>query len=224
MQVSATLRQQYSCRKRRAGSKNLHCDCIYKNKRKKGYTIFCLSAWVLARPLAPAPRFAQPQAQGQIMVWGKKAEYITASYTNARGDKSSSLLLCTGWWGVARHFHYLPEITGAFFWTLPALFENCAPYFYVVFLILLLTDRAFRDDARCGAKYGKHWDKVTLSGGGGAWPASELYSLSLLSNFCSQYQKKLSRLCVHLSNLRPLNQLEPGRRVALLSVVLRRAA
>ncbi|CAN0380914.1 unnamed protein product, partial [Laminaria digitata] len=99
------------------------------------------------------------QAKGQITVWGKPAEYITASYVNARGEKSSSLLLCTGWWGVARHFHYLPEITGAFFWTVPALFENPTPYFYVVFLILLLTDRAFRDDARCRGKYGKHWDK-----------------------------------------------------------------
>lgn len=35
-----------------------------------------------------------------------------------------------------------------------------APYFYTVFLILLLVDRAFRDDTRCRAKYGKHWDKV----------------------------------------------------------------
>lgn len=113
-------------------------------------------------PLPPlhATRPLYPQANGQLMVWGKKAEYITASYINARGDKSSSLLLCTGWWGVARHFHYLPEITGAFFWTVPALFENATPYFYVVFLVLLLTDRAFRDDVRCRGKYGKHWDKV----------------------------------------------------------------
>lgn len=35
-----------------------------------------------------------------------------------------------------------------------------APYFYTVFLVLLLVDRAFRDDTRCRAKYGKHWDKV----------------------------------------------------------------
>lgn len=100
------------------------------------------------------------QAKGQITVWGKPAGYITAGYVNARGEKASSLLLYTGWWGVARHFHYLPEITGAFFWTVPALFESPTPYFYVVFLILLLTDRAFRDDIRCRGKYGKHWDKV----------------------------------------------------------------
>eukprot|EP00752_Nemacystus_decipiens_P004363 g3987.t1 len=108
---------------------------------------------------ADRQRHAFRQAKGQIMVWGKPAEYITANYVNARGEKASSLLLCTGWWGVARHFHYLPEIMGAFFWTVPGLFESPTPYFYVVFLILLLVDRAFRDDVRCRGKYGKHWDK-----------------------------------------------------------------
>ncbi|CAN0148496.1 unnamed protein product [Pylaiella littoralis] len=116
-----------------------------------------LSIW--ANFDADRQRHAFRQAKGDIMVWGKPAEYITASYVNARGEKASSLLLCTGWWGVARHFHYLPEILGAFFWTVPALFEHPTPYFYVFFLVLLLTDRAFRDDTRCRGKYGKHWDK-----------------------------------------------------------------
>ena len=68
--------------------------------------------------------------------------------------------LCrAGWWGLSRHFHYVPEIAAAFLWTLPNLFSRPAAYFYVVFLTLLLTDRAFRDDARCKAKYGADWDK-----------------------------------------------------------------
>ncbi|KAK8989387.1 hypothetical protein V6N11_063815 [Hibiscus sabdariffa] len=36
-------------------------------------------------------------------------------------------------WGLARHFHYVPEILAAFFWTVPALFNHFLPYFYVVF-------------------------------------------------------------------------------------------
>ena len=43
------------------------------------------------------------------------------------------------------------------FWTLPALFGGVLPYFYVVFLIALLTDRALRDDNRCAIKYGRDW-------------------------------------------------------------------
>jgi 7-dehydrocholesterol reductase len=64
----------------------------------------------------------------------------------------------SGWWGVARHFHYVPEILGAVCWTLPALFTHFLPWFYVVFLTLLLLDRIYRDDTRCRAKYGKFWD------------------------------------------------------------------
>ncbi|MFS7992065.1 putative 7-dehydrocholesterol reductase [Helianthus anomalus] len=51
-------------------------------------------------------------------------------------------------WGLSRHFHYVPEIMAAFFWTVPALFDNFLPYFYVVFLTILLFDRAKRDDGR----------------------------------------------------------------------------
>jgi len=47
-------------------------------------------------------------------------------------------------------------------WSAPAglgwSFDYLVPYFYAVpFLIPLLVDRAFRDDARCEAKYGKYW-------------------------------------------------------------------
>jgi 7-dehydrocholesterol reductase len=65
--------------------------------------------------------------------------------------------LASGWWGIARHFHYVPEITAALCWTLPALFSNLLPYGYVVFLTALLIDRAFRQERRCKHKYGEHW-------------------------------------------------------------------
>ncbi len=94
---------------------------------------------------------------GNCKVWGKPPELIHARYTTAEGVEKQSLLLASGWWGVSRHFHYVPEIAGAFFWTVPALFDNALPYFYVVFLTILLTDRAFRDEKRCAAKYGDYW-------------------------------------------------------------------
>jgi 7-dehydrocholesterol reductase len=96
---------------------------------------------------------------GKCKIWGRDPQYITAEYTTEKGEKRKSLLLASGWWGVARHFHYVPEILGAFFWSLPAGFHHVLAYFYVLFLTPLLFDRAFRDDARCRDKYGKHWDK-----------------------------------------------------------------
>ncbi len=45
---------------------------------------------------------------------------IVAKYTTGDGREKTSLLLTSGWWGLARHFHYLPEILAAFFWSMPA--------------------------------------------------------------------------------------------------------
>jgi 7-dehydrocholesterol reductase len=98
-------------------------------------------------------------SEGKCTVWGKKPEFIVAKYTTEKGETNTSLLLASGWWGIARHFHYVPEILAAFCWTLPAGFSSGAPYFYVVFLTILLTDRAFRDDARCASKYKQDWPK-----------------------------------------------------------------
>ena len=72
-------------------------------------------------------------------------------------EKTQNLLLASGWWGLARHFHYVPEIVAALCWTLPALLTNLLPYGYVVFLTALLLDRAFRQERRCKTKYGDSW-------------------------------------------------------------------
>lgn len=96
---------------------------------------------------------------GKCTIWGKPATYITATYQTDKKDLKTNLLLTCGFWGLSRHFHYIPEILAAFLWTLPCLFQGALPYFYVTFLTILLLDRANRDDARCKSKYGKHWDK-----------------------------------------------------------------
>ncbi|CAN1804269.1 7-dehydrocholesterol reductase [Linum perenne] len=104
------------------------------------------------------------RTNGRCSIWGKAPSKIVASYTTATGETKSSLLLTSGWWGLARHFHYVPEILASFFWSVPALFNHFIAYFYVIYLTILLVDRATRDDDRCRSKYGKHWkiycDKV----------------------------------------------------------------
>lgn len=94
---------------------------------------------------------------GREKIWGKPAEFIEAKYTTKDGEERTSLLLTSGWWGLARHFHYIPEISASFFWCVPALFEHPLPYFYPVYLTILLCDRAWRDDARCADKYKEYW-------------------------------------------------------------------
>ncbi|XP_060970752.1 7-dehydrocholesterol reductase-like isoform X3 [Cannabis sativa] len=80
------------------------------------------------------------RTNGKALVWGKAPSKITASYTTTTGETKSNILFTSGWWGLARHFHYVPEISAAFFWTVPALF-----------------DHAKRDDDRCRSKYENYW-------------------------------------------------------------------
>ena len=96
---------------------------------------------------------------GECTIWKKKPDLIFANYKTEWGEDKQSVLLASGWWGISRHFHYLPEFLGAFFWSLPALFTHYLPYFYLTFLLLLLVDRAYRHERRCALKYGKDWDK-----------------------------------------------------------------
>jgi len=104
-------------------------------------------------------RYNFRQSKGKDKIWGKIPNKIVAKYYVKGGsEKKKSLLLVDGWWKISRHFHYVPEILASFFWTVPAGFdEGLMPYFYVVYLTILLTDRAYRDDDRCQKKYGKYW-------------------------------------------------------------------
>lgn len=123
-------------------------------------TIFILGAIsILINFFADRQRQVVRATHGQCRVWGKKPEYMIANYETEKGEHKQSVLLHSGWWGITRHFHYIPEILGAFFWTLPALFDNFLPWFYVSFLVILLTERAFRDDRRCASKYGDDWNR-----------------------------------------------------------------
>lgn len=144
--------------------------------------VYCLVAlWLVEHPIAWHPAVAAAMValgvlaiwinfqaddqrqrvratDGQTTVWGKPPELIRARYTPADGVERESLLLVSGWWGVARHFHYVPELLLAAAWTIPAGLTHFLPWFYWIFLFILLMDRARRDEKRCAAKYGASWD------------------------------------------------------------------
>ncbi len=117
------------------------------------------AASVIINYLADRQRQRVRAKNGECLVWKRRPSLIEAIYKTDGGETKQSLLLASGWWGLSRHFHYIPEIAGAFFWSLPALFHNFLPYFYVVFLTILLLDRAFRHDKRCADKYGPYWEE-----------------------------------------------------------------
>lgn len=122
--------------------------------------IFALgTASIMTNYWADRQRQRVRATNGQCTVWGRPPKLLRATYRTEKGEVKESILLASGWWGVSRHFHYIPEILGAFFWSVPALFTDFMPYFYVTFLTILLTHRSVRDDRRCAAKYGAYWDE-----------------------------------------------------------------
>lgn len=116
---------------------------------------------ILVNYQADAQRRRVRDTRGETTVWGKPPEVIRARYTPEDGVERESLLLVSGWWGVARHFHYVPELALAAAWIVPAGFGYFLPWFYWFFLLILLTDRALRDEKRCARKYGPYWDEYT---------------------------------------------------------------
>lgn len=96
---------------------------------------------------------------GDTTVWGRPPRTLLGRYRTSDGEERENLLLVSGYWGLARHFHYVPELLLALCWALPAGGANFVPYFYFVFLSVLLVDRAGRDDKRCAAKYGATWEE-----------------------------------------------------------------
>jgi 7-dehydrocholesterol reductase len=99
-------------------------------------------------------------------VWGKKPEYIVAEYTvidrkTGESTLKKSLLLASGFWGMARHFQYFFELTAAWSWCLLAnpVNNGVLVLSYASFLTYLLIDRANRDSKKCHLKYGKHYEE-----------------------------------------------------------------
>jgi hypothetical protein len=81
--------------------------------------------------------------------WGGPPRYIATR----RGPR----LLTSGLWGVGRHLNYLGDLMMGLAWCLPCGLAHPLPYFYVVYLGILLVHRERRDHARCAEKYGPDW-------------------------------------------------------------------
>ncbi|XP_059156226.1 uncharacterized protein LOC131941202 isoform X2 [Physella acuta] len=121
--------------------------------------LFCGALSIYINYAADSQKQEVRGANGDCLIWGRKPDIIRAKYQLENGDVKESILLASGWWGLSRHFHYIPEIMLAFFWSVPALFDNVLPYSYVIWLVILLTHRSYRDDTKCGKKYGSFWNQ-----------------------------------------------------------------
>ena len=68
-------------------------------------------------------------------------------------------LLVDGFYQYGRKIHYTMDISKAFLWGAVTHFTAFLPFFYLCFFAPFIFHRYLRDDRRCAAKYGEHWDE-----------------------------------------------------------------
>jgi 7-dehydrocholesterol reductase len=116
-----------------------------------GYTMF-LSA------NGQRDRFRRAGA-GPCRIGGRDATFVPARYVSGDGRQHDTRLLTSGWWALSRHPNYLGDVMMAAAFSLTCGFAHVLPYFYALYLPVLLVHRALRDEARCRAKYGPAWER-----------------------------------------------------------------
>lgn len=102
-----------------------------------------LSLWIFRGSNWQKDRFKRDP---NVHIWGKPAETL------------GGRLLVSGWWGIGRKINYTGEIGVYLSFAMCAGFSTPWPYILPLTLIILLTQRAGRDDRRCRAKYGALWE------------------------------------------------------------------
>ena len=105
-------------------------------------------------------------SNGKLLVWGKlpvciEAEYFVQSPRTGKPEARSSLLLASGFWGLARHPQYVFELVVAWSWCLLAnpIRNGVMTLTYALFLTALLVDRVERDQRKCAQKYGQFYKR-----------------------------------------------------------------
>lgn len=92
-----------------------------------------------------------------MKIHGRLVKSINCTYVTVDGHQHESKLLISGWWGLCRHINYTGDILLSLAYSLACGYTHIFPYFYVIYLTMLLVHRTIRDEAKCSAKYGKKW-------------------------------------------------------------------
>jgi 7-dehydrocholesterol reductase len=99
--------------------------------------------------------------RGTEKIWGRQPSFISSHYTTLDGKTHHSMLLTSGFWGICRHINYFGDILMAISYGLACFaFEFAVlPFFYAIFLTVLLVHRAERCHDRCMKKHGRAYQE-----------------------------------------------------------------
>lgn len=127
-----------------------------------GYALFVLALgllgfWLFLSTNNQKDHFKH--SDGNIKIWKKPADYIECKYKTTDGETRNSKLLISGWWGIGRHMNYTGDLIFSLAISLACGMELLFPYFYFIYMTILLVHRCIRDEHRCSCKYGPAWEE-----------------------------------------------------------------
>ncbi len=105
--------------------------------------MFVLGLWIFRGANQQKDEFKRDPS---VRIWGKPAETL------------GGRILVSGFWGIGRKLNYTGEILVYWSFTLLSGTQSMIPYLLPLWLLGLLTHRAWRDDKRCREKYGALWE------------------------------------------------------------------
>ncbi|EFA77439.1 Delta14-sterol reductase [Heterostelium album PN500] len=174
----------------------LQSHYLYRNPVDLSYPMFSgvlalgTGGYLIFRAVNHQKDVFRSSPNGNCIIWGKKATFVSAKYVTADGTEHIGRLLTSGFWGnvkkcykrsttviisntyfiyclfiktiliiigLSRHFNYVGDLMLSFAMCLTCGFEHLLPYFYIIYMTMLLVHRIYRDDERCFGKYGDYW-------------------------------------------------------------------
>lgn len=120
--------------------------------------LFSIGYWIFRSANSQKDYFRSKR--GDCKIWGYKPEFIRATYTSSDGNQHESLLLLSGFWGISRHFNYLGDLLLSLATCLACgTISYLLPFFYIIYMTIILVQRVSRDSQKCKEKYGKYWNE-----------------------------------------------------------------
>ncbi|XP_026802772.3 delta(14)-sterol reductase LBR isoform X1 [Pangasianodon hypophthalmus] len=132
------------------------CQSYYLASHPSDLPVFWIVAIILMNAIG---YYIFRKANSQKFAFRRNPFDPTLSHLKTIPTATGKSLIASGLWGFVRHPNYLGDILMALAWSLTCGFNHVIPYFYLIYLIILLVHREARDEHQCRKKYGLAWEK-----------------------------------------------------------------
>uniref|UniRef100_W5KSB9 Delta(14)-sterol reductase LBR n=1 Tax=Astyanax mexicanus TaxID=7994 RepID=W5KSB9_ASTMX len=132
------------------------CQAYYLVSHTSDLSVFWIVAIIIMNVVG---YYIFRQANSQKFAFRRNPSDPALSYLKTIPTATGKNLIVSGLWGFVRHPNYLGDLIMALAWSLSCGFSHVIPYFYLIYLVVLLVHRDARDEHQCRKKYGSAWEE-----------------------------------------------------------------